>query len=145
MTDYFASIISSELLGVTRGNITIKPLVKATNEKIVPPISISGKEGTRGNENLDVVPPVTPNKINEILLCSAEIKKVPPVTPVFIDQEQFYYLYQERCAIKQFDGNLTQQEAELSAYQETLRSFIENLYPLISAQFEHIILQPILH
>ena len=71
--------------------------------------------------------------------------KAPPVTPVFIDQEQFYYLYQERCAIKQFDGNLTQQEAKLLAYQETLKSFIENLYPLIRDQFEHIILQPILH
>ncbi len=145
MKDYFASIISPELLGVTRGVLTLEPLKEAIDEKVIPLISTSDKRGARGNENIPMLPPVTPNKTNEILLFSAEMDKAPPVTPVFIDQEQFYYLYQERCAIKQFDGNLTQQEAKLLAYQETLKSFIENLYPLIRDQFEHIILQPILH
>jgi len=62
-------------------------------------------------------------------------------------QQELVYrdLYQERAAQYEYEAKMPQKEAELLAYQETLRSFIENLYPLIRAQFEHIIFQPILH
>ena len=50
------------------------------------------------------------------------------------------YLYHERAGILQYDGELSQSEAERLAYQETLLIYMEETHPAIAETFQNIIL-----
>ena len=144
MKDYFADIISPELLGVTgvtQDNIVGKE--KADNSVPSTP-NLSTIGGNRDNNNLSLLPPVTPKENSSMFLKFAENNTIPIVTPYLMKKDEFYYFYHERYGILQFDGNFSQAEAQLRAYQETLKNFISLYYPEIQAVFEQIIFQPVI-
>ncbi len=65
-----------------------------------------------------------------------------PITAAKINnsnRETISYLYNERAAILEFDGDMNREEAERAAYNEALVVFMRMAYPEIMYEFQSII------
>lgn len=145
MKDYFAFISKMQVTAVTQGKTDVKGLVEPNSDKYNSIVFCSNKAGIEGNGQNAMLPAVKREVPSLIVMKDAQTSVIPMVPIVTHNFEQFGYFYEERCGIYQHEANYSRLEAELQAYQETLKDFLTQIYPAILAEFEKIIFQPFLH
>ena len=104
-----------------------------------------GKEtvitGNGGVEKVFVLPAIPIQKEAVVTVKPNARADAPSITSATTAKEaDVNYLYHERAGIFQYDGELSQSEAERLAYQETLLIYMEETHPTIMDTFQNIIL-----
>jgi hypothetical protein len=151
MRDYFGHLFSQGVKGVKGVTHPCKPC-SAYTERLPPENKTPLSVGVRGQPDLKNHRLGYPHKpLNENLSIPSQPNQalgVTPITPGYplknsrfnLEQtEMLMYEFEERAAILEYEGGLSQEEAELRAGKEILWAYIQDHEPQIWAKITHII------